>query len=180
MAGWPSALSRLAGVLIPGPEMANFSMEIEIGRAGRLPFSPTAYRIIWERRPGYRRTSHTSALERRKASRLTYRRYVGNQDLATGEFFLYRGRFILAWDLTGAWADFGWIGSKINHPSTVVARSITDRAGIALTYEYLGQRRSRNWRKCAPIGRITRQCWIRVIKGNMPEFSAISSHWRNR
>ena len=49
-------------------------------------------------------------------------------------------RFILAGDLTGTWADFGWIGPQTNHLSTALSLSITGRAGIARTYDYRAQR----------------------------------------
>ena len=124
--------------MVQGQEMANFfSRELENGRAERPPFAPYVVPGSLAEAPWLPTDfPRKRALGRWKASRLTYRRFVGNQDLSTGQFFLYRMRFIVAVDLSDAWADFGGIGSQINHLANVTALSITDHGGIALTYDY--------------------------------------------
>ena len=45
-------------------------------------------------------------------------------------------RFILAGDLAGAWEDFGGLTAQINRLATALDLSITDHAGIAITYDH--------------------------------------------
>ena len=66
----------------------------------------------------------------------TFNRFTGNQDISTGQYFYYRMRFILAGDLAGAWTDFGGLAAQINLIGIVLDTSITDHAGIAITYDY--------------------------------------------
>ena len=103
------------------------------------------------------------ALERWKAMRQTYHRYVGNKDLATGQLSLYRRRFIPVGDLKDAWADFGCIGAQINHLTTAVSLSIKERAGIALAYDYRTQRAIRK----LPKMRSTRTDYAAIL-GSAP------------
>ena len=44
-------------------------------------------------------------------------------------------RFILAGDLADAWADFGGLAGQLNQLAIVIEMSITDHAGIAITYD---------------------------------------------
>ena len=56
--------------------------------------------------------------------------------MGIGQYALYRLRFILAGDLTDVWEDFGGLTAQINHLATVIDLSITDHAGIAITYDH--------------------------------------------
>ena len=44
-------------------------------------------------------------------------------------------RYIIAGDLTDDWGDFGGVTAQLNRLANVIELSITDRAGIAVTYD---------------------------------------------
>ena len=62
---------------------------------------------------------HLKALERWKASQVTFRRNTGGLDLSVAQFALYQMRFILVGDLADAWAEYNRIGP----PSNVIRKS---------------------------------------------------------
>ena len=110
--------------------------EIERDRTDRPPFAPYVFPGSLAEAPWLPTDDpKRRALDRWATSQLTHRRYVGNQDLSTWRFVLYRMRFIVAGDLTGDWADFGWIGPQINPLATVLSMPITDHPDIALAYD---------------------------------------------
>ena len=55
-------------------------------------------------------------------------------DLSFGQYVLYRMRFVLAGELAHAWSDLGALVGQLGQLSIVIEMSITDRAGIAITY----------------------------------------------
>lgn len=143
----------VSGILVPYREMAYFpSIEIAHRRTSRPP--PFAPYVI----PDSLDETHclptgdppNRSMDRWNAIRLKYRRFVGNQDLAIGQFVSYRMRFTIAGDLTGAWADFGWIGSRINHLDTALSISIAGHAGVDLIYDYTQQRTIQKLAKTPP------------------------------
>ena len=51
-------------------------------------------------------------------------------------YMLYRMRFVMAGDLTGAWADFGGgLVAQLNLVALAPDMSIADRPGVAITYD---------------------------------------------
>ena len=99
---WSTGLSGLAGILAPDQSMANhFSAELERGRTARPPYKPYVTTDSIAKEPWLPSGEpHIRSLGRWKASQLSFHRFAGKQDLAIGQYALYRLRFILAGDLT--------------------------------------------------------------------------------
>ena len=134
---WSTGLSGLAGILAPDQSMANhFSAELERGRTARPPYKPYVTTDSIAKEPWLPSGEpHIRSLGRWKASQLSFHRFAGKQDLAIGQYALYRLRFILAGDLAGAWEEFGGLPAQINHLANVIELPIADHAGIAVTYD---------------------------------------------
>ena len=138
MGNWRLDLSALRGALEPDLEMTNiFSQELERGRIARPPYTPY---VVAESLaiPPWMPTddAHNRALEKWRVNQKTYHRHTGSQDLSFGQYVLYRLRFILAGDLADAWGDFGGLVGQLNQLAIVIEMSITDHAGIAITYDH--------------------------------------------
>ena len=138
MKTWTVDLSRISHGFEPDQEMVNFfSCELEKGRTARPPYSHYVTADSLAVQPWMPTDEpHEKALDRWRTSQKTFGRFTGNQDLSTHQYFYYRMRFILAGDLTDAWADFGGLTAQINMLGIVLDMAITDHAGIALTYDY--------------------------------------------
>ena len=78
---------------------------------------------------------HTQSLEKRQAAQKIFNRYTGSQDLAIGQFALYREKFTMAGDLTDDRGGFRGLVGQLNQLAIVLDMSITDHPGIAATYD---------------------------------------------
>lgn len=131
--------------------MANFfSAELERGRVARPPYAPYLVADSLAAAPWLPSDeTHARALDKWQSAQRTFRRHTGNQDLPIGQYALYRLRFIIAGDLTDAWAEFGGITAQLNHLAVVLGLPITDHAGIAVTYDFrlrrAAQKLAKNW-----------------------------------
>ena len=79
---------------------------------------------------------HARALEKWMGAQKGFIRYTGSQDLSIGQYALYRMRFTPAGDLADAWGDFGGLKGQLNHLANVLELSITDHAGVSVTYDH--------------------------------------------
>ena len=78
--------SDLSGVLVPGQEMGNFpAMGVEKGRADRPPHSPYIVQDSLSNAPWLPTGEPHMRANDGGESQLTYRRYVGNHDVAVGK-----------------------------------------------------------------------------------------------
>ena len=138
MQSWTVDFSALRGLLVPDQDMTNFfSAEIEKGRVARPPYIPYVVVDSLAAPPWLPADdTHARALDTWQATQRTYNRYTGNQDLSLGQYVLHRLRYILAGDLTDAWCEFGGLSAQLNHLAVVVGLSISDHAGIAVTYDF--------------------------------------------
>ena len=137
MKKWSVDLSRIATCLEPDQDMVNyFSAQLEAGRTSRPPLTPYITTDTLTTSPWMPTDEpHSKAHERWRMGQKSFNRFTGDQDLGIGQYVLYRMRFVLAGDLTGAWADFGGLQAQMNFIYLITDLSITDHPGIALTYE---------------------------------------------
>ena len=131
-------MQALRSLLIPEQDMANFfSAELERGRIARPPYVPYLVADALSPHPWLPSDeTHARALDKWQAERRTFHRNAENQDLPLGQFALRRLIFIRAGDLTDAWAEFGGITAQLSHIAVVLGLSITDKAGVAVTYDF--------------------------------------------
>ena len=139
MGQWATDLSGIPGILMPDQEMANFSsVDLEKGRVARTPFAPYEVADSIASNPWLPADEpHARSREKWRATQKGFNRYTGSQDLAIGQYALYRVRFILDGDLTDARGEFGGLVAQFSHLALVLDLSITDHAGIAVTYDRL-------------------------------------------
>ena len=136
MRDWSAGLSVLSPVLPPDQAMANFfSLELEKGRIARPPYKPYVVAESLAEPPWFPADeTRARSSEKWQASQKNFNRYTGSQDLAIGQFALYRMKFIMAGDLADARGGFGGLVGQLNHLANVLDMSITDHPGIAATY----------------------------------------------
>ena len=104
-----SDLSGISSVSAPGRAMSYFfAPDLEKGRIARPPFNPYATADSLEAHSWLPSGGPRAwCLGKRGASQKSVGRYTGSQDLAIGQYALYRMRLIMAGDLTGDWGGFG-------------------------------------------------------------------------
>ena len=138
MRDWAVSLSGISGILQPEQEMTNFfSIELERGRTARPPYTPYVTTDSLATAPWMPPDEpHSKALGRWKASQVTFHRNTGSQDLSLAQFALYRMRYILAGDLTGAWSDYNRIDSSFHSPLANDQYNIQILPGITTANPY--------------------------------------------
>ena len=75
-------------------------------------------------------------MEKWRTGQKSFSRNTDGQDLSLGQFVLYRARCIFSGSLADAWADFGGLTAQLVNSPHVIEMAITDRPGIAITYDY--------------------------------------------
>ena len=129
--------SHLANGLVPVQDMVDFALLRSKRGIARPPFAPYAIADSLSAAPWIPADeTHAMALVKWQGNHRAFRRKTGNQDMSLGQFILCRMRFIPAWDLADAWADYGGLVPQINQLAVVLDLSITDRPCIAVTYDY--------------------------------------------
>ena len=74
----------------------------------------------------------------------TFNRYACNQDLSIGQYIPYRISSGSGGDLTDALAEFGGLFAQLNLRGIITDLAITDRAGIAITFDRRARRQVQN------------------------------------
>ena len=137
MKKWTMNLSRIGACIEPDQDMVNFfSAQLEVGRTARPPMSPYVTADSLATYPWLPADDpHAKALVKWRNGQKPPNRFTGDQDLSPSQYVLYRMRFVLAGDLTDAWADFGGLVAQLNLIALVTDMAITDHPGIAITYD---------------------------------------------
>ena len=118
--------------------MANYiSLELARGRSKVPDYTPFIVPDVSAPPWAIASNEHTAAVALWRTSARKAKRGDNPHPIPMQAWLLYQLRFLIAADVSGAWAGFGGLSDQLNHLAIVMNISITDSADVALSYDRL-------------------------------------------